>query len=134
MNEIAQKFPYPNLAVGQETVLPSHYSAFRHDLLVPQIPPGATEPPLSKKKRGAIESKQKAIEKINTKVEELIGDLSSQGKFLQPDMVRRLVWEMMNKVNRNRTMHDRIILRDITAMGDYPKVHGRIKELIKVFC
>ena len=132
-NEMVQKFPYPNLALGRETVLPSH-SAFRRDLPVPQIPPGATEPPSSKKKRGAVESKQKAIEKINTKVEELIGDLSSQGKFLQPDIVRRLVMEMINKENRNRTMHDRIILRDITAMGDYSKVHGRIEELIKVFC
>ena len=130
-NEVVPKFPYPNLALGQETILPSH-SKFRPGLSVPQIPPGATEVSSSKKKRGTVDTKQKAIEKINAKVEELISDLSSQGKFLQPDMVRKLVVEMINKENRGR--HDRIVLWDITAMADYSKVHGRIEELIKVFC
>ena len=129
--EMDPKFPYPNLALGQETILPSH-SAFRPDLLIPRTPPGATELSSSKKKKGAVSTKQKSIEKINAKVEELIGDLSSQGKFLQPDMVRRLVFEMINQENRGR--QDKIILRDITAMSDYSKVHGRVEELIKVFC
>ena len=130
-NEMDPKFPYPNLALGQETILPSH-SKFRPGLAIPQIPSGATEVSSSKKKRGTVDTKQKAIEKINAKVEELISDLSSQGKFLQPDMVRKLVMEMINKENRGR--HDRIVLWDITAMADYSKVHGRIEELIKVFC
>lgn len=132
-NEMDPKFPHPNLALWQETILPSH-SKFRPNMPVPQIPPGATELSSPKKKRGAVvsDTKQKVIQKINAKVEELIGDLSSQGKFLQPDIVRKLVLEMINKENRSR--HDRIVLWDITAMADYSKVHGRIEELIKVFC
>ena len=135
MNEVVAKFPHPNLALGQETVLPSHAS-FRPDLPVPQTPPGATELSSSKKKRGKSVtsdiSKQKVVENINAKVEELISDLSSQGKFLQPDKVRGLVLEIIRKENYDR--YDRIVYRDITAMADYSKVHGRIEELIKVFC
>ena len=130
-SELVPKFPHPNLALGKETILPSH-SAFRPDLQIPRTPPGATELSSSRRKRGTVDTKQKAIEKINTKVEELTSDLSSQGKFLQPDMVRRLVVEIISKENRGR--QDRIVLRDITAMLDYSKVHGRIEELIKVFC
>ena len=132
-NEVVAKFPHPNLALGRETVLPSH-SKFRPDLPVPQTPPGATELSSSRKKKGSVASdtKQKIVEKINAKVEELISDLSSQGKFLQPDKVRGLIMEIINKENYSR--HDRIVFRDITAMADYSKVHGRIEELIKVFC
>ena len=130
-NEIASKFPHQNLTLEQETLLPSH-SAFRPDLPIPRTPQGATKVSLSRKKQGIVDTKQKAIEKINAKVEELIVDLSSQGKFLQPDMLRRLVMEMIQSENRSRM--DRIIYRDITAMGDYSKVHGRVEELIKVFC
>ena len=88
-----------------------------------------------KRKEGSVTSdtsKQKVVEKISAKVEELISDLSSQGKFLQPDKVRGLVLEIIRKENYGR--HDRIFYRDITAMADYSKVHGRIEELIKVFC
>ena len=133
-NEVVAKFPHANLALGQETVLPSH-STFRPNLPVPQTPSGATELSSSKKKRGSVTSdtsRQKVVDKINAKVEELISDLSSQGKFLQPDKVRGLVLEIIRKENYGR--HDRIFYRDITAMADYSKVHGRIEELIKVFC
>jgi hypothetical protein len=132
-NAVVPKFPNPNLALGQETILPSH-SIFRPDLPVPQIPPGATELSSSRKKRGSVasDSKQKAVEKINAKVEELINDLSSQGKFLQSETVRSLVMDII--YNENCGRRDRIVPKDITAMLDYSKVHGRIEELIKIFC
>ena len=127
------QFPYPNLELGRETILPSH-SAFRQDLPVPSIRPGATELPVSKKKRATLDTKQKTVEKINAKLEEVISDLSSQGKFLQPDTIRKLLLEMLNKANQGRSYNERVNQRDITVMGNYSKVHGRIDELIKVFC
>ena len=100
--------------------------------------PSITDPPKSKKRHsrhdGRHESRQRFIEQLNEKVEELINDLSSQGKFLQPDMVRSLVLEMLKKANQGRPYQERVGLRDISAMADYSKVHGRIDELIKTFC
>ena len=131
--DLDQKFPHPNVEFWRESILPSH-STFRPNLPVPQIPPGVTILPVSRKRRESVEAKQKVIEKINAKAEDLISDLSSQGKFLQPDTIRTLVLEMVKSANQGRPYTDKINQRDISAMANYSKVHGRIEELIRVFC
>ena len=129
----AHKFPYPDKELSQETILPSH-SKFRPDLPVPRVSSSTTDLPKSKKKRSGYESRQRVIDQLNEKVEELINDLSSQGKFLHPDIVRSLVLDMLNKANQGRSYQEKVVLRDVSALADYSKVHGRIEELIKVFC
>lgn len=131
--DLVHKFPHPDKELSWETILPSH-SKFRSDLPVPRVSPSITDPPKSKKRHSQQESRQRLIEQLNEKVEELINDLSSQGKFLQPNMVRSLVLEMLDKANQGRPYQERVGLRDISTMADYSKVHGRIEELIKIFC
>ena len=134
--ELSEKFPHPNVEHWRESVLPIH-SAFRPDLPVPRLPPGATDltTQKKKKKKETPDSKQKQIERVNAKVDDVISELTSVGEFLLPNTVRTVMLELINKANRELPHNTaRIYQGDITAYINYSKVHGRVDELIKVFC
>lgn len=122
---------YPPLIPGQnESFLPSH-PLYRYGMLVP--PPhlvahqGAGYRPPERKKKGGV-SKPQEVERINAKVEEIIEDLSSRGKFLPVDVIRRVAQGLIQGASNS------IHIKEIEAYNQFLKLHGRIDELIKVYC
>lgn len=124
----AERYPYVEHGDAQESFLPSHPD-FRPDMELPR-PSGdvySVTPPQKKKLSPAH-----VVQSINSKVEEIIEELSSKDKFLPSDAVRMVV---MGLIQRARSQnHVNVSMRDITAFSQFSRLHGRIEELIKVYC
>ena len=72
---------------------------------------------------------------VNTTLEAMVEELSSKGKFLSQSVVRDLLQDLLRQANQGNPPRSRIIsVRDIKAWTDFSKVHGRVEELIKIFC
>ena len=132
--ELEAKAPLldPNPVTSYETYLPRH-PIFRHDMPIPKSHVNIVNPSFHDRRR-QVENKERVVEKINNKVEQIIDDLANQGKFVPDCEVKRLLTDLLIHANRGRMHLDRVLPRDITAWEQYSKVHGRVEELIKVFC
>lgn len=132
----AERYPNPELSVSEESFLPSHPN-FRPDMVFP-MPSGsgadayrhAFQQPSPKKKQKL--SQAQIVQGINSKVEEIIEELSSKGKFLPSEVIRRVVMDLIQRARSQS--HVNISLREIEAFGQFSKLHGRMDELIKVYC
>ena len=124
-----EKFPNPQTEVEAETLLPSH-ELFRPELSRQPMP--ASKLSTSSKRRS--DKSQDPLEAINSKLEEIVEELSSKGKFVPVDYVRNIMKDVVQQENARRSYHSRINWRDVKFMENYSKVHGRVEELIKIFC
>lgn len=129
---------YPPLLetpTGQsESFLPSHY-LYRPEL---QAGPayqvmttrGASyrPPPQERKRKKHGLTKPQEVERINAKVEEIIEDLSSKGKFLPAEAIRKVMLGLVQAAS------NQINFREIEAYSRFSMLHGRVEELIKVYC
>jgi hypothetical protein len=133
---------WPDLQPGPpESFLPSHPS-FRPDMGQPPRPSGDVFSCLTPAKGQRKKQKQQqaqvipppaeVVKKINAKVEEIIEELSAKDKFLPSEAVRKIVNDLISRA-RNQN-HVNVSFRDITAFSDFSKLHGRVDELIKVYC
>ena len=124
-----EKFPNPQTKVEDETLLPSH-EVFRPELSHPPMPASK----LSTSSRRRSDKSQNPLEAINSKLEEIVEELSSKGKFVPVDYVRKIMRDIVQQENARRPYNSRINWRDVKFMEHYSKVHGRVEELIKIFC
>ena len=131
---------YPPLLPGQnESLLPSH-PLFRPELQQQiQKVPGyqaitsvKQKPQQGKKKKKGVVTKAEELGRISAKVEEIIEELSSKGKFLPGDVIRKVNMDLVNASNREHGLG--IYWKDIEAYNHFSKLHGRIDELIKIYC
>ena len=71
------------------------------------------------------------VKKINDRLDAIIDDLASTGKFVPDHVVKNfkdgLIWDA-------RRARYNFSDRDIVVMEKFSKTHGRIAELIKMFC
>lgn len=125
------RYPNPDLTVAQESCLPSH-PLFRPDMEVPRVIMSSRDYDLPRQKIKQKNTMLQVKERINAKTEEIILDLSSKGKFLPYDIVRRIVQELIEKERRLTGIN--VYWKDIAVLSHFWKLHGRIEELIKVYC
>ena len=119
-----EKFPNPQTSVDTECLLPSH-ELFRPELSRPPLP--------ASKLSTCSKVSQDPLEAINSKLEEIVEELSSKGKFVPVDYVRNIMRDIIQQENTRRFL--RISChRDVKFMEDYSKAHGRVEELINMFC
>ena len=114
---------------AQESFLPNHPS-FRPEMELPR--PGrdmCSLPPQQKKQRL---SQAQVVQSINSKVEEIIEELSSKNKFLPSEVVRKITMDLISRARYQNNIN--LSLRDVKAFGDFSKLHGRIDELVKIYC
>ena len=72
------------------------------------------------------------VGKVNAKLEEIIHDLSSQGKFVPECKVKEFLDMLLH--NENQRRRNRVSRKDIAIWSRYSMTHGRVDELIRVFC
>ena len=102
------------------------HAKFRPNMEVPNLPKSVP----SQMKGG-----KKDQQWVNITLEAMIEELSSKGKFLSDSIVRDLLHDLLRQANRGNPPGSRILtVRDIKAWTDFSKVHGRVQELIKIFC
>lgn len=126
----AERYPYVEQNVAQESFLPIHPD-FRPDMVLPRLGGDVHffTPP---QRRNQKPSQAQVVQSINSKVEEIIEELSSKGKFLPSEAVRRVLMDLIQKARSQN--HVNISMRDIMAFSQFSKLHGRIDELIKIYC
>lgn len=129
----AERFPNPGVPEARESLLPAH-PKLRPEMDVPRIHPHQCELPRQQKKSSSKKrmSKEEVVAMLNSKTEELIEDLSSRGKFVPDSIVRQTLMELLRKAGREHTVDIRLF--DVTAWGEYSKLHGRVDEFIKLYC
>ena len=124
----AEKHPNAGMSVDEESCLPSH-PLYRPELQGIRPPLIALPTP---QRRGQRMNKAQILGEINSKLEEIIEDLSSRGKFLPCDVVRGIASNLIRMAeNRHQC---RISWKELSAYNDFSKCHGRIEELIRVYC
>ena len=77
-------------------------------------------------------ARRQELERLNAKVEEIVEDLSSRGKFLPSDAIFKVVLDLVLKSNQQTGLG--IKWRDVEAYNQFSRLHGRIDELIRVYC
>ena len=101
----------------------------------PKFRPNMEAPNLPKSMPSRMKRGRKDQHWVNTTLEAMIEELSSKGKFLSHSVVRDLLQDLLRQANQGNPPGSRIItVRDIKAWTDFSKVHGRVEELIKLFC
>ena len=95
---------------------------FRPDMEGPNLPVA----PLKTKRNKKMDKQW-----VNSTLEAMIEDLSLSGKFLPTYKV----WDLLQSLLRQAHQSGRAIsFKEIPAWSEFSKAHGRIEELIKVFC
>ena len=125
----AEKYPNPGVNVGEESYFPGH-PLYRPELQLVHPPPHVVLPAPQKKKQRM--TKPLLLEMMNSKTEEIIAELSSRGKFLPCDAVRKVVLDLCQNAKHQHGCH--ISWKEVSAYSNFSKCHGRIEELIKVYC
>ena len=121
----SDKYPNAGVELGEESLLPNHPD-FRPSMKFPS--PGRSCDLPKPKSRKAL-TKEDAIARINSKVDEIIEKLTSKGKFLPQNVVRDITKKLTDK-----ECTIRIHWKEIEVYNEYSKLHGRVEELIKVYC
>ena len=119
---------FPNPDAPDEVVLPAHPNFH------PNMDTATTTLPVSltfKDKRGRPNSPQEAVKKISARIEAIIDDLVSTGKFVPEPVVRKFLDQLIQQCRRAGCSFNP---RDIRTFDKYSKTHGRIAELIRIFC
>ena len=128
LDSVSEKYPNTGVNVDKESSLPSN-PVFRPQLKAV----AATRHPdihFPKKKRRL--TKPQIIEEINLKTEEIIKELSSKGKFLPCEVVKGVLLDLLQAAFKQHGI--RIPLKEFSVFTGFSRLHGRIEELIKVYC
>lgn len=112
---------------SQQPMLPCHIK-FRPDMTLPNIN-NLLRPHFPKSK---VVTKQEIINSIDEFLNIMIKDLSSQGKYLPCQQVREILQEQLRNFKKSDGQH--ISVKDIPSWEKFYKCHGRVEELIKLFC
>ena len=127
---VGDNFPNPGVDISEESTLPCH-PLFRPNMEIPRTK--NVELPKHRKKQTST-TKESMISDVNSKTEELIEELSSKEKFLPEHVIRKAVLDLVRQANQRSHNQFNIHWRDIIVFNEYSKLHGRIEELIKVYC
>lgn len=126
-DSLSEKYPNVGVSVDRESSLPSN-PLFRHDLVVPS----ARRPEIPHQTKKRRQTKPQLIEELNLKTEEIIRELSSKGKFLPCEVVKGLLLDLTQAASRQHGF--RIPLKELSVFTSFSRLHGRVEELIKVYC
>ena len=75
------------------------------------------------------------MKQLNDRLEVLIDDLSSQDKFVPEQQILYILEsDLLRPANQKRSFQIPVKPRDLTIWENYSKLHGRVAELIKIFC
>lgn len=121
------KFPNPHIELDREIPLPPHIS-YQPGLNAP--PMNSRNFPFPNRKPIKAETIEDVLKDVNSKLQDAIEELSAKGKFVPVDFIRDLLFQIL----RTRPTSRKIDWRQVKVMEDYSKLHGRVNELIKVFC
>ena len=124
----AQREVFPNPDTPDELVPPAH-PHFNPTM----IPPSSN---LSIRltftdARGRPDPSRVAAEKINARLNAIIDDLGASGKFVPENVVKGFKEKLVTQCYRDRC---NVNPRDIRVLEEYSKIHGRIDQLIRIFC
>ena len=81
--------------------------------------------------RGRPDTPKAAAKKINARLNAIIDDLASTGKFVPEHVVKDFKEKLLKQSYRARCS---VNSRDIQVFDDFCKIHGRISQLIQIFC
>ena len=118
---------FPNLPTDK-ILLPSH-ELFRPELSRPPMQSSMLSISTSSKRRT-----RNPLEAINSKLEEILEELSSKGEFVPLDHVQKIMKDIVKQENDKRSSSSRISWGNVKVTVEYSKLHGRVENLIKVFC
>ena len=123
-----QKLVFPNPDTPDELVPPAHPSFY------PTMTPATSD--LSMRltftdARGRPDNPKVAADKINTRLNAIIDDLGAKGKFVPAPVVKDFKDKLLKQCYHARCS---VNSRDIRAFDEYSKAHGRIEQLIRIFC
>ena len=123
-----QKLVFPNPDTPDELVPPAHPSFY------PTMTPATSD--LSMRltftdARGRPDNPKVAADKINTRLNAIIDDLGAKGKFVPEHVVKDFKDKLLKQCYRARCS---VNFRDIREFDEYSKAHGRIEQLIRIFC
>lgn len=128
----AERYPSVGENVAQESFLPSH-PMFRSEMEVARINSRdhvSIMKPGGRKKQKLTQPQ--VIQIINSKADEIIEELSAKDKFLPCEVVKKVVMDLIGKARGEHSVN--LSLRDINAFTQFSKLHGRMDELIKIYC
>ena len=119
--------PNDGMAVGTESVRPVH-PAFRPDMDPPRVQPVQISQRILQKKEI---KKEDVVSMMNSEVDECIKKLSSKGKFVPENAIIDITKDIICQAGRKSG-----IFRwyEIKSADNYSKLHGRTRELIRVYC
>ena len=120
---------FPNPDTPDEVLLPSHPNF--HPRMVPPSSSLSTAILSFTDKKGRPISTSEAAKKINSRLDAMIDDLASAGKFIPESVVKDFANRLLQQCRYARCV---VGFRDLRVFEDYGKRHGRVAELIKVFC
>ena len=119
---------FPNPETPDEVVPPAH--PYFH----PRMDPGSSS--LSTRLtftdvRGRPDAPKVVVKKINDRLDAIIDDLASTGKFVPEYVVKDFKDKLVKEAYRSRCSVNE---RGIEVMEKFSKTHGRVAELIRMFC
>ena len=120
---------FPNPDTPDEVLLPSHPNF--HPRMVPPSSSLSTAILSFTDKKGRPISTSEAAKKINSRLDAMIDDLASAGKFIPESVVKDFANRLLQQCRYARCV---VGFRDLRVFEDYGKRHGRVAELIKIFC
>ena len=120
---------FPNPDTPDEVFLPSHPNF--HPRMVPPSSSLSTAILSFTDKKGRPISTSEAAKKINSRLDAMIDDLASAGKFIPESVVKDFANRLLQQCRYARCV---VGFRDLRVFEDYGKRHGRVAELIKIFC
>ena len=83
--------------------------------------------------RGRPDHPKAVAKKINDRLNAIIDDLASTGKFVPEAAVRFFKDKLLNQCYRSRCSFNPRDFK-LHVYDEYSKIHGRISELIRIFC
>ena len=122
-----ESFPNNGVDPSRESILPVH-SAFRQEMKAEPRPPSVGKITFGKQEV----SRDSVIARINAEVEAAIKKLSGRGKFVPEGVVINITNDLLRKTR----MPNGPALRwfNIDFANNFSKLHGRMKELVHVYC
>ena len=81
--------------------------------------------------KGRPDTSSVAAKKIDDRLNAIIDDLASTGKFVPEYVVKNFKEQLVQKCRRSRVS---LNMRDLKVFDEYSKKHGRVVQLINIFC
>ena len=119
---------FPNPSTPDEVVPPAHPGFYPS--LVPASSSLSTVLTFTDRK-GRSDPSQVAAKKINARLNAIIDDLASTGKFIPENIVMKFRDQLVQQCRYARCY---VNARDVQVFENYRRTHCRVAELIRIFC